>query len=131
MSFEHLIEKVTQAEHALEARERSVEANLRQVKASWHSAWTPGRIVVAGFASGFLVGHGKLLSKLGGSNVLQLASAFAGLIASGAQGNPASDPMREMLDRFRPQAANGKEESASNNETLRQHHEQLRRDGLV
>jgi len=52
MSFESLIDKVRQAETALEASERQAGANWRQFKLSWKDAWTPGRIVSIGLVSG-------------------------------------------------------------------------------
>ncbi|TWI14376.1 hypothetical protein [Aerolutibacter ruishenii] len=85
MGFEQLIEKVHQAEDALESRERAVVAHVRHVKASWRSAWTPGRIVVAGLASGFLVGRARPLRAAGdGGQWLQMITALSGLLASGS-----------------------------------------------
>jgi hypothetical protein len=52
MSFDALLQKVKQAETALEAQERQAAADWRQFKASWRAAWTPGRIVVAGLFAG-------------------------------------------------------------------------------
>lgn len=84
VSFEALIQKVHQAETALEAREREVSADWRQVKASWRAAWTPGRIVVAGLVSGFLVGRSEPLRRVGGGGTLQLLTALSGLFAGGS-----------------------------------------------
>jgi hypothetical protein len=85
VSFEALVDKVRQAEVALEARERQAAADWRQVKATWRAAWTPWRIVVAGLASGFAVGAIEPAKKLArGGGVLQLASALAGLFAGGS-----------------------------------------------
>lgn len=86
MNFEQLVAKVHQAEDALEARERAFAADWRQLAASWRAAWTPGRIVVAGLASGFVTGRlqpGRLLAR-GGGGFLQLLSTLSGLIASGS-----------------------------------------------
>lgn len=83
MNFDQLIRKVEQAEDALEADERAFVANWRQLKASWRVAWTPGRIVVAGLASGFLAGRldpAKLLAKGGG--LVQIFSMISGFAAS-------------------------------------------------
>ena len=52
MSFHALIAKVEQAEQALEARERVASTQWQQVKTTWRESWTPGRIVIAGLASG-------------------------------------------------------------------------------
>jgi lipid-binding SYLF domain-containing protein len=84
MSFEQLIAKVEQAEHALEAQERRVAADVRQLKSSWREAWTPGRIVVAGAITGFLVGRARPLRLVDGGNALQMVSALAGLFAGGS-----------------------------------------------
>ena len=59
MSFNKLINKVSQAEDAVEANERRVGADLRQLKDSWASLWTPGRIVIAGLATGFLIARAE------------------------------------------------------------------------
>ena len=82
MSFEALVSKVRQAETALEAKERQTTADWRQLKASWVSAWTPGRIVVAGLVTGFVVGKlepGKKAARGGG--ILQLLTALSGMFA--------------------------------------------------
>jgi hypothetical protein len=85
MGFHELIDKVRQAEDALEARERQTAADWRQVKASWHALWTPGRIVLAGLASGFVVGKARPVGRVaGGSGLLQLASMLSGLFAGGS-----------------------------------------------
>ncbi len=85
MGFSKLIDKVTQAEQALEARERSVSADWQQLKVAWRQAWTPGRIVVAGLAGGFLAGRLPLASMASatGGGVLQLVTALSGLVATG------------------------------------------------
>lgn len=85
MSFESLIDKVHQAETALEASERRTGANWRQFKASWADAWTPGRIVSIGLVAGFLVGKAEPAKRVvRGSGALQMVSALAGLFAGGS-----------------------------------------------
>ena len=44
-------------------------------------AWTPGRIVVAGLLSGFLVGRGQPLSRMDGARWLQMASTMSSMFA--------------------------------------------------
>ena len=83
MGFDALIEKVRQAETALEARERQAGADWRQTKASWRALWTPGRILLAGLAGGFLFGRTAPL-KRGGGGALQLASMLGSLFAGGS-----------------------------------------------
>lgn len=85
MSFDALLDKVKQAETALEAQERQTAADWRQLKASWRAGWTPARIVIAGLLSGFVVGKAEPLKRAAsGNNVLQLVSALAGLFAGGS-----------------------------------------------
>ncbi|QDA57134.1 hypothetical protein [Thermomonas aquatica] len=84
MGFDALITKVQQAEAALESRERRTSEQWTRLKSSWRAAWTPGRIVVAGLAAGFLVGRARPLRAAGGGGVLQLLTALSGLLASGS-----------------------------------------------
>lgn len=81
MSFEDLLTKVDQAEKALEANERRVAADWRQLKGSWREAWTPGRIVLAGLITGFFTGRARPLGRAGGGGVLQMITALSGLFA--------------------------------------------------
>ena len=60
-TFKQLIAKVHQCEDVVEAREREVVADVRQLKASWLAAWTPWRIVAAGLATGFVVGRAEAM----------------------------------------------------------------------
>lgn len=84
MSFDALIAKVQQAEDALESRERQTTEQWRQLKATWRKSWTPGRIVIAGLATGFMVGRARPLRVASGGGVLQMLSALSGLLASGS-----------------------------------------------
>ena len=82
VGFEALKEKVRQAEAALEAKERQATADYRQVRSSWRKAWTPGRIVIAGVVSGFIVGKLEPAKKVArGGGVVQLLTALGGLFA--------------------------------------------------
>lgn len=82
-SFKQLIEKVAQAEAALEAQERRVAADWRQLKASWKSGWTPGRIVIAGLVSGFVIGRVEpVRAGAKGGTIMQMITAISGLLAS-------------------------------------------------
>ena len=104
MGFEALIEKVHQAESALEAKERQTAADWRQLSDSWRSLWTPGRIVLAGLASGLAVGSAEPLGKVGGGGVLQLATALAGLFAGGSAQAAASEA-KDAADAAAPDEA--------------------------
>lgn len=85
LRFEQLIAKVQQAEDMLEAQERSVSADLRQLRDTWRKAWTPWRIVIAGLASGFLIGRaepGRAIGKSG--QLMHLVSMVSSLFAGGS-----------------------------------------------
>lgn len=82
-SFNQLIEKVAQAEAALEAHERVVAADWRQLKGSWKAGWTPGRIVIAGLVGGFMVGRVEPVRSVAkGGSIMQMITALSGLFAS-------------------------------------------------
>src|SRR5690606_16100540 len=81
----------------LEAQERAAAADWRQLRASWRELWTPGRIVVAGLASGFLSGQARAFRFTGGGGALQLLTALSGLFAAeGAQA--AADEASDAAD---------------------------------
>jgi len=84
-TFKQLVAKVHQCEDVVEAREREVVADVRQLKQSWLAAWTPWRIVAAGLASGFIVGRAEPMRALGKSGgLMQIISMGASLLASGS-----------------------------------------------
>ncbi len=97
VSFDALIEKVRQAEIALEAKERQTTANWRQAKGSWRAAWTPGRIVFAGLATGFLFGRAEPFKRAAGGGAMQLISALGSLIA-GENARKAADKADDAAD---------------------------------
>lgn len=83
MSFNKLLKKVEQAEGAVEAEERRTAADWRQFKRSWRASWSPGRIVVGGLVSGFMVGRiepGKAVAT--GTGILRMLASLAALVAS-------------------------------------------------
>ncbi|QYR52834.1 hypothetical protein [Lysobacter soyae] len=91
MGFSHLKEKVDQAEKALEANERVVASDWRVFKQSWRDAWTPGRIIVAGLASGYVFGRIEPVSKSKASSIVNMLTAVGGLFASGTAKGAAID----------------------------------------
>lgn len=97
MRFEALITKVQQAEQALEAKERQTAVEWQQLKRQWTSAWTPGRIVVAGLVSGFMVGRARPLRVASGGGVLQLVSALSSLFA-GTSAQAAANEAEQAAD---------------------------------
>lgn len=82
MSFDKLLRKVSHAETAVEAQGRRTSADWRQLKRSWKAAWTPGRIIVAGLLSGFVVGRNDPQKALGGSGILRLLGSLSNLMAT-------------------------------------------------
>ena len=105
VGFEALVEKVRQAEAALEAKERQASADARQLKASLRSEWTPGRIVIAGLVSGFIVGKLEPAKKVAsGSGVVQLLTALGGLFA-GTSAQVAAGKAEEVAETAQQTAA--------------------------
>lgn len=104
VSFDALIQKVQQAEVVLEARERETAADWRQLKATWRTAWTPGRIVIAGLVCGFLVGRTKPLRNVSGGGALQMLSALSGLLAS-SHAKVAADEAQDSADSLQADVA--------------------------
>lgn len=98
MSFDKLIAKVTQAENALEAHERRVGADLRQLRHSWKAIWTPARIVVAGVVGGFLVGRAEpLRSAARGGSLMRMVSLLTGVFAT-TTASHAADEAEQAAD---------------------------------
>ena len=107
MSFNKLINKVSQAEDAVEANERRVGADLRQLKESWASLWTPGRIVIAGLAAGFLIARAepvRTVARSGG--LLRSASALMSWV-SGLSAALVADKAADAADDAAASAGGG------------------------
>lgn len=82
MGFDALLNKVKQAEEALEAREREAVGRWRHLAASWRAAWTPGRIVIVGLVAGFVTGRAKPAQLArSGNGVVALLRTLAPLLA--------------------------------------------------
>lgn len=95
MSFDQLIAKVHQAEDVVEAQERRLVAHWGQLKSTWRDSWTPGRILVAGLVSGFVVGRAEPLrtaAKSGG--LMQAISMVSSLFAGGGAAAAADQAQR-------------------------------------
>lgn len=97
MSFDALIQKVKQAEVALENSERRTASRWKELKIVWKEGWTPGRIVIAGLAAGFLSGRAKPMKLAGSGGLLNLVTALSGLLASG-NANAAADEADQAAD---------------------------------
>ena len=85
-SAHHQLAAVASAQHAQHQllRLRRTSAQWQQVKSTWRESWTPGRIVIAGLASGFLVGRAQPLKLAGSGGLLNMVTALSGLLASGS-----------------------------------------------
>jgi len=112
MSFDKLIQKVAQAEDALEAHERRIGADLRQLRGSWKAMWTPGRIVLAGLVGGFLAGRAEPFGNAARSGsvvriVSMLTSMFASTTAShaAAEAEQAAETSGQVAGAVAPDAA--------------------------
>lgn len=85
--FDRLQRRVDKRERLLEGRYEQVQVRKQVLQRSWREAWTPGRIVIAGLVSGFLMGRAepvKIAVKSG--NLMQIVSLLSGLFAgAGAQ----------------------------------------------
>ena len=87
MNFNDNINRVRRAELAFEVNEGVARDHWQRLRWAWREAWTPGRIVVAGLASGFLVG--RVDPKATGAGMINLVSALASLFAVDQAGSVA------------------------------------------
>ena len=82
MRFEQLRLRVEQAERQVAASSDRAEDSRHAFGEAWRRGWSPGRIVVAGLLSGFLVGRAEPLSKVGGARWLQMLGTVSTMLAS-------------------------------------------------
>lgn len=88
MNFKQLQRRVERGETLVEGRLQQTRECQGRMTREWREAWTPLRIVVAGLASGLIMGRAepekalKQLGKLGSPRTLQLVSSMAGLVGS-------------------------------------------------
>ena len=82
MRFELLRQRVEHAERHVESCMDRAQAHRQAFGQAWRRGWSPGRIVVAGLVSGFLVGRAEPLSRLGGSRWLQMLGTVSSMLAS-------------------------------------------------
>ena len=131
MSFDDSIERVRRAERALENSRRTVVDEWARARQAWRDAWTPGRIVIAGLASGFVIGRSEMPAATG-SGFVNLVSALGGLfavddaasVAEATAEEPGVDALQDTAE------ASGEEQpTAANEDDLLRNHEALRRSG--
>ena len=89
MNFDTLQKRVRRAENVTQACMDDTLGHWGRLDAAWRSAWTPGRIVVAGLAGGFLAGKLEPGGAFSGARWLQMIGSVSGLVAS-AQASMAS-----------------------------------------
>ena len=104
MRFERLLQHVQRAEQRVELRATHTQTQWTSLKQAWREGWTPGRIVIAGVVSGFLVGRAEPLRALTGERWMQMFSAVSGLLAT-AQAATAVDQAEAAVDAAQEQAA--------------------------
>ncbi|WFC41470.1 hypothetical protein [Pseudoxanthomonas sp. SE1] len=97
MRFEKLLQHVQRAEHRVESRALRAESQWAALKQAWRDGWTPGRIVIAGVVSGFLVGRAEPLRTLTGARWMQMFTAVSSFLAT-AQAAAAADTAEQAAD---------------------------------
>ena len=112
MGFKQLLTKVQQAEAVLETRERRVANDWQHLKRTWKETWTPGRVIIAGLVSGFLVGRAQPLRTVARSGqFMQLVTMLSGLFAGGTakvaaeEAEHAADTAENVAEVVAPEAA--------------------------
>ncbi|AMJ58002.1 MULTISPECIES: hypothetical protein [Stenotrophomonas] len=89
MNFDALQRRVRRAEAVVQIRNEETTQHWELLNHTWRSAWTPGRIIVAGLAGGFLAGKLEPGGAFSGARWLQMIGSVSGLVAS-AQASVAS-----------------------------------------
>jgi hypothetical protein len=82
MRFEQLRLRVQRAELRVSSCTARASAHRHEFGEAWRRGWSPGRIVIAGLLSGFLVGRAEPLSKVGGTRWLQMLGTVSTMLAS-------------------------------------------------
>ena len=97
MRFEKLLQHVQRAEQRVELRATHAHTQWSTLKQAWREGWTPGRILIAGVVSGFLVGRAEPLRTLTGARWMQMFSAVSSLLAT-AQAAAAAEQAEQAAD---------------------------------
>ncbi len=111
MRFEVLRQRVQRPERRVESSMDRAQMHRQEFGQAWRRGWTPGRIVIAGLLSGFLVGRAEPLSKVGGTRWLQLLGTVSSMLAS-LQAAAASQEAAETADVAAEEAAAANENLA-------------------
>jgi hypothetical protein len=82
MNFDALQRRVRRAEAVVQVRMDDTTGHWNTLDASWRRSWTPGRIVIAGLAGGFLAGKLEPGGAFSGARWLQMIGSVSGLVAS-------------------------------------------------
>lgn len=80
MSIKLLLRQVQHAEQAVLACEQHRQQQWQQLHSTWRASWTPGRLLLAGLASGFILGRARPLQQLGSHGALALLRQLAPLV---------------------------------------------------
>jgi hypothetical protein len=97
MRFERLLQNVQRAEQRVERRAVHTQLQWTLLKDAWRAGWTPGRIVIAGLVSGFVVGRAEPLRTLTGARWMQMFTAVSSLLAS-TQAASAAEQAEQAAD---------------------------------
>ncbi|MQP74457.1 protein sip-5 [Stenotrophomonas sp. MYb238] len=89
MNFDSLQRRVRRAEAVVQVRMDETVQHWDGLEAAWRRSWTPGRIVIAGLAGGFVAGKLEPGGAFSGARWLQMIGSVSGLVAS-AQASIAS-----------------------------------------
>lgn len=104
MRFELLRQRVERAERRVESCMDRAQVHRQEFGQAWRRGWSPGRIVIAGLVSGFLVGRSEPLSRVGGTRWLQMLGTVSTMLAS-LQAAAASQEAGESADVAAQEAA--------------------------
>lgn len=104
MRFELLRQRVERAERRVESSMDRAQVHRQEFGQAWRRGWSPGRIVIAGLVSGFLVGRSEPLSRVGGARWLQMLGTVSTMLAS-LQAAAASQEAGESADVAAQEAA--------------------------
>lgn len=82
MNFDALQRRVRRAEAVVQVRIDETAQHWDALETTWRRSWTPGRIVIAGLAGGFVAGRLEPGGAFSGARWLQMIGSVSGLVAS-------------------------------------------------